>query len=383
MTDPTLLEQALDVLVGTSSASGTEAGLAEELAAFARGRGLEASVLPVGPGRASVLATRDHGPGPHVVLSGHVDTLPLPESPKGAPSPGRQGDRYIGAEVNNMKGAVAGMLAAMVALADDPTPGRVTLLAAASECDTIGLGTVSAIPELGHVDAAINGEPTDLEVLQGHAGVARIRLRACGRSAHISQVGLGRNAIGDLVAVLAGLSQATLGAEEHPQFPGLPLVNMGVVHGGIAPSMLAAEATADLDIRWHPGMTFDGIVAALEAHVDAAGLGATVSIEPHEPPEFFQPGPYLLDPDWPVVDAVRDAHAAVSGRPCAVRFAVPQVYYGSDAPHLVAAGIPTVIYGPGKAEDINRPAESIAWQDVVDAADVYEAACRSLLLNTA
>ncbi len=50
---------------------------------------------------------------------------------------------------------------------------------------------------------------------------------------------------------------------------------------------------------------------------------------------------------------------------------IPQVFFGTDASHLLRAGIPTVIYGPGKVDDINQPDESIAVADFLTAAKVY------------
>jgi acetylornithine deacetylase/succinyl-diaminopimelate desuccinylase-like protein len=49
----------------------------------------------------------------------------------------------------------------------------------------------------------------------------------------------------------------------------------------------------------------------------------------------------------------------------------PQVFFGTDASHLLAAGIPTAIYGPGRVADINAVEESIAVEDVLHAARVY------------
>ena len=73
----------------------------------------------------------------------------------------------------------------------------------------------------------------------------------------------------------------------------------------------------------------------------------------------------------PVVEAVAESHAAIMGRPAKVGTLFPQVFYGTDASHLLHAGIPTVIYGPGKVADINVPNESMAIADFLAAARVY------------
>lgn len=381
MVDEQLLERTLDFLVSQDSPSGTEAVLAEGFAAYAQRYGLTGRTHAVGDGRASCLITSSNGVGRHVVLSGHIDTLPLPVDEVGRR--GRVDERYFGPEVNNMKAAVAAMFAAQVAVVSDGLPGRITLLAAASECDTIGLGTVQALEQLGHVDGAINGEPTDLGILAGHTGVARVRVVAAGAAAHVSQPGVGVNAVELLVSALTGLRAEVLGAPVDERFPGTPIVNVGVIGGGIAASLLAPQATAEIDIRYAPGMSLQAIVQAISEYLRSRVPDGSVTATPLAPPVFHQPEPYLLDPDWQISVAISRAHLAVTGKECEASFAHPQIYYGSDAPHLVAAGIPTVMYGPGKAADVNRPDEAILWRDVVQAASVYETALRSYLAETA
>lgn len=371
-----LVESALDA-IALASPSGDELAVAGSLVAWARDQGLDATTEEVGPGRRNVLVSLDHGPGPHLLFSGHLDTLPPHPTSHAV---GLREGRYYAPEVTNMKAAVAAMVAAMAGAVGAPgLRGRVTLLAASSECDTIGLGTTHALSRGLTADLAVNGEPTDLVVLAGHAGVARFRIEAAGVSAHISQVGMGRNAVEGLVRALHGLDAGALGAEPDADFPGLPLLNIGVVEGGIAPGMLAVQAHADLDIRWHPGMTREGIHRALEAHVEAQGMGGMVRVVSLTAPEFLQPAPYVATRSPRAVDVVRAAVSRLTGEDRAPEFLVPQIYYGSDAPHLVAAGIPTCVFGPGKAQDVNRPDESMAWPDVLRATAVYAAVVSNVL----
>jgi acetylornithine deacetylase/succinyl-diaminopimelate desuccinylase-like protein len=373
---PDALLAELLTLLAQPSVSGSEASLAVGLAAWAQNNGFASQVQHVGPGRASALVELDAGSGPHVLFSAHIDTLPPPHVPTVA---GRHGDRFYAPEVNNMKAALAAMLAAMVRLRASEIRGRVTLLAAASECDTIGLGTVAALQHGLHADAAINGEPTDLRILLGHAGVARLRMVARGRHAHVSQVDDVDNAISHLVRALAGLDATVLGTTPSDRFPGLPVLNTGLIEGGIAASISAPTAQAHVDIRYPPGESLAGLLDAVRAHVQASGESDHVSVEALAAPEFLQPGPFVSDPGSDVVAAVAAAHANVTGHPCEQDYLFPQIYFGSDAPHLVAAGIPTCMYGPGRLEDINSKNESVRWDDVRIATEVYEQAVRRVL----
>jgi acetylornithine deacetylase len=81
-----------------------------------------------------------------------------------------------------------------------------------------------------------------------------------------------------------------------------------------------------------------------------------------------------MDAKAPVVTAVARAHKATTGSKAKVGTLVPQVFFGTDASHILAAGIPTAIYGPGRVSDINSANESMAVEDMVTAAKVYLAA---------
>jgi len=145
--------------------------------------------------------------------------------------------------------------------------------------------------------------------------------------------------------------------------------------------MLAPTAEARIDVRTVPGMTPQTVLHDLRRLVNQARdrdpkLMAEVMLS--ERPAFMQPPPFHMPKDARIVSAVAKAHLAVTARQAHVGLLVPQVFFGSDASHILAAGIPTAIYGPGKVTDISTPNESIALADVVTAAKVYLATAVSL-----
>jgi acetylornithine deacetylase len=138
--------------------------------------------------------------------------------------------------------------------------------------------------------------------------------------------------------------------------------------------MLAARAEAKIDVRTVPGMSPESVVADFQRVIDRAlaedpELSAEIVLARR--PAFCQERPFYMDRNAPVVRAVADAHASVVGRSPTVGTLVPQVFFGTDASHILAAGIPTAIYGPGKVGDINTADESMAVADMVQAAQVY------------
>jgi acetylornithine deacetylase len=369
----------VESLISHHSVSGKEDGISRWTAGELRRLGLDVVEQEVLPGRANVIATLDSGrPGPTLLFNGHLDTLPVQPGWSQDPfQPRRVGDRLVGAEINNMKAAVGGMIGCLAAMSQDKDAmsGRVVLSAVIGECDALGLGTTHMLRQGFNADMAINGEPTDLNVMTAHSGVSQLRLTVQGRSVHVCQRAEGRNAIEDLVAILAALDEKALRFTPHRDFPGLPTMNVGVVRGGGMASMLAEKAEAMIDVRTVPGMTPEGVRADLERAIGAIknrdGQKIDAKIELLGAPQFCQQLPYHVTAEVPVVEAVAQSHAAVLGRPARVGSLFPQVFYGTDASHLLHAGIPTVIYGPGKVADINVPDESMAIADFLAAARVY------------
>ena len=107
-------------------------------------------------------------------------------------------------------------------------------------------------------------------------------------------------------------------------------------------------------------------------------LAPGVRVQLRARPEFCQQHPFTVSPDQPVVQAVAGAHGALFGAAPRIGPLSPQVFFGTDASHISHAGIPTVIYGPGKVSEINVADESMAEADLIAAACVYAQAAAQL-----
>ncbi|MFO0997843.1 MAG: M20 family metallopeptidase [Alphaproteobacteria bacterium] len=370
--------QVVERLVSIPSVSGSEDALSTFVADELARLGLGVTVQEVLPGRRNVLGLLDTGRvGPTLMFNGHFDTLPIPAGWSADPfTPRRVGGRLIGAEINNMKAAVGAMIGCMAALRDHRSrlKGRILFAGVIGECDALGLGATHMLRQGVSADCAINGEPTDLKVMTSHSGVTQLRLLVEGRSAHVSARESGVNAIEKMMRLLAALDEHALRFTAHPNFPGLPTLNVGTVRGGELPSMLASSCEAEIDVRTVPGMTPESVKADIEAviaRLSAVDSQVTARVELFQPPKFVQERPFHVPVDEPIVRTVAAAHARLVGQPPEVGTLFPQVFYGTDSSHLLHAGIPTAIYGPGKVEDIHVPDEGIAIADIKTAAAVY------------
>jgi len=366
-----ILRNALELLTATRSVSGAEGLLAEQLAEFTRENGLLATTTYIAPGRPNVIIEWSRGSGPTLLFSAHLDMLKPPSQRPWAPF--LQDGNFFGEGVNNMKAALAAMIAASVDIRDTTAvSGRVVILAAMGEIDTLGRGTVAALDSGLRADAAINGEPTDLRVLLRHAGVARFVIAIRGRSAHVTQREQGHNAIPALAQALSSLDESVFTEPGSPEFEDIPMLNIGIIRGGRASSMLAERAIAEVDVRWSPGMSTATIRRDIARHChDVIGEDFGLSVTQVGRPKFYSPPPLDNAAGSQIVQAVVSAHREVVGSMPLVGSWSPIVRYGSDAPHLVTAGIPTCVYGPGRAMDINAVQERIPFGDVTTAAAVY------------
>src|SRR5437773_2571561 len=168
----------LERLVRIPSQTGSEQAAAEALAGWCREAGLDVSMQEVEPGRPNVLATWRAGRGPHLLLTGHIDTVPVGEGwtrdPHGSEI---AGGRLYGRGACDMKGGLAAMLGAIVALRErgELAAGDVTLAAAVGE-EEDSAGTRAMAKRGIEVDRRLNpGESAEQVVEELQGAIARVK----------------------------------------------------------------------------------------------------------------------------------------------------------------------------------------------------------------
>ena len=264
-----------------------------------------------------------------------------------------------------MKGGVAAMAATVEAAVKTELPGDLVLHAVMCH-DTNGLGTKFALadgqPWSGY---GICGEPTDLRIQTAHGGAVKFRAELRGRTAHISRVEEGADALRAAVAALGELHGLSLCFEEEPRLAGLPRALIGQLEAGDAPGAVASRATIHGDVRTVPGMTPQSVCSDVEAALSAAcpeGVGYSVRPLEHQ-------RPFLGAEDGPLIDALSRAHEHVHGAPPAHVSGLPTTAFVTDAADMAAFGITSVVYGPCDWHYI--PDESVPVADLVAAARTY------------
>src|ERR1700693_1359575 len=112
---PGSAQSILEQLVRIPSPTGDEQAVAQAFALLCKTAGLEVEIQDVEPGRPNVIARWTVGRGPRLLLTGHLDTVPVGEGwsrdPFGAEV---GGGRVYGRGACDMKGGLAAMLGAII-----------------------------------------------------------------------------------------------------------------------------------------------------------------------------------------------------------------------------------------------------------------------------
>jgi acetylornithine deacetylase len=258
----------------------------------------------------------------------------------GPHSPRVDGDRLYGRGAYDMKAGVAAALIACLEASEMGLAGDVVVAAVADE-EHASLGVQEALRAVD-ADAAIVTEPTELELVVAHKGFVWAEVEVTGRAAHGSRPHLGVDAIVKAGPVLTALGalDAALGERTHPLL-GRGSVHASLIEGGVELSSYPARCVVGLERRTLPGETAADVQAELGALLD--GCRAADADLVAEQRTLLVREPFEVAADADVVAAVSAAAAGVLGRPPTIGGAS----YWADAAFIAAAGIPTVMFGPG------------------------------------
>ncbi len=353
-------------LVRIPSPSGEEGEVAEFLRS-ALGEFAEVEAGPCG----AVVAQIARGPGPVVMLCGHMDTVPAgdesawEEPPFGA----KVVDGVLfGRGVVDMKGAIAAQLTAAASVARE-VQGTLFLVYVPHEEIAEGVVLAKVLDRWAKPDVVVLGEPTDLRLGIGHRGRVVIRLEARGKAAHAAMPELGENAIEKLVEAMPFAWAAP------------PVEDPVLGRGSVTPVALATDFAgpvvpsrcwALLDRRIGRGETPQSVLVEYE------GLGVEAKVEAEEirlytgeklQVRFFFPA-WWMDPEHPWVAR---AWEALGTPPLRVwRFSTDGVE------SCGRRGLPTVGFGPGDETLAHQANERLATADLVKAVEGYKRLLRGL-----
>jgi acetylornithine deacetylase len=222
-------------LVALETPTGSEGPATDLLDGTLRRAGYRTVRQPVSPGRDNLLAFREP---PALVFSTHVDCVPpyLPLS--------EDAESIHGRGSCDAKGLAAAMVAAAERLAAGGELRIGLLFLVGEENGSDGARLAAGLEPRGRF--LVNGEPTENRLSIGQKGSLRVDLRATGRAAHSAYPDEGQSAVAALLDTIERIRRMPL-----PRDPllGSSTLNVGLIEGGVAPNVLAPEASAQILIR--------------------------------------------------------------------------------------------------------------------------------------
>jgi len=212
------------------------------------------------------------------------------------------------------------------------------------------------------------GEATAGDLVLAHNGSLRPRLKVAGRSAHTSRPEEGINAIEKAVPIVlaVGRLHSELRDRTHP-LTGSASASVSMIRGGDQPNMIPDTCTLVLDRRMIPGESQEQALRELESFLDdlmSCDPDLRVSIDELVPTTG---GPAEISASEQVVVLLQEAIRGEYGREPRLR----GMGGACDMVHMLSAGIPTAVYGPGDPSLAHKPNEHIAVGELLRGARVY------------
>ncbi len=218
------------------------------------------------------------------------------------------------------------------------------------------------------VDFAVVGEPTGLNVSLGHRGVAAYRVEVKGKACHAAVAERGVNAIYLVSEIVRRIEQKSgeLGAIKDPDL-GSPAFSVGKIQGGLSPNVVPESCMFEIDVRTLPHFPLEEMRAILEKAIEEVRKERNLEFEytltqsiPHLPPS-------KVSRELQIVDLLSRSIAEIPGEiPTFSPFPA-----SCEASFLVEAGIPALIFGPGKIEEAHSANEFVSITDIVAAGRIY------------
>jgi len=327
-------------------------------------------------------------PGSTILLDGHCDTVGVAPGVTWTHDPfgGEVESGFIyGRGTADMKGALAAMIYVAAGLDRARLRGRVVVSATVMEENLEG-AALKDVMDAVSPDFVVIGEATDLKLNRGGRGRAEIHLETIGRPSHSSTPHLGRNAVHDMLRVVAAVERLPMQSDS---FLGPAIMALTDIISDPYPaySVIPSRCRVTYDRRLLPGEMVAGVLGDLRGLRDLEGLTidlrATIAQGEHTTytgavlrgPKFLPA--FLFPEDHPFVQtAARGLRSAgLDPQMGAYRFCTNAAYSAG------MAGVPTIGFGPGREEDAHVVDERVAVADVVAAERGYRGIIEAALAH--
>ena len=270
-------------LVGIPSISGNEAAIACFVEETARQWGLDVVRNESGVR----IEIRGWGTGPTIALVSHLDVVPPGSGWTHDPfTPVIEGSRLYGRGSGDAKASVAAMLYAARDIMDRGRmdAGRLLLIFGYGE-ETTNTTMASAVDDAGEIDAAVIGEPTNLDFAVAQRGLMMVDLVAEGDQQHAGYAAEDGSFTNAAVALARDLLQleGLFTSRAHPLL-GRATATPTMLEAGVSRNVTPPVARAVLDVRSTPDWTHDELAEQLRSTLASDVIVTSRRLVPCETP---------------------------------------------------------------------------------------------------
>jgi acetylornithine deacetylase len=302
-----------------------------------------------------------------IVLSGHTDVVPV-DGQDWSSDPFVLTAR-VGLLFGRGSADMKGFLAVCLALVPEflKLNLRVPLHLAFSCDEEVGCKGVRPLVDFlrNHAkkpSAAIIGEPTSMQVVNGHKSAVRYSTEVTGHESHSALTDRGVNAImvaGEIIHEMNAIREdlIAIGDPTNRYDPPYSTIHIGVISGGTANNIVPKTCSFNWETRLLPGAdeTFvpkrlNALARKLEPAMKAVSRDAGINIESAN--------------SVPGLAAEKDSPAERLALHCTHSNSTHTVSYCTEAGLFQQAGISAVVCGPGSIEQAHKPDEFIAVSEL-------------------
>ncbi|MCQ6278814.1 acetylornithine deacetylase [Bacillus sp. EB600] len=324
-----------------------------------------------------------------LIVNGHVDVAEVGNDNEWDSSPFKTWikDPYVyGRGVADMKGGIAASLIAIKILKELGIPLHGDLQFQSVIGEEVGEAGTLACTERGYTaDYAVVVDTSDLHI-QGQGGVitgwiiveSKETYHDGIRSKMIHAGGgvQGASAIEKMMKVISGLQELERHwavTKSYEGFaPGVNTINPAVIEGGRHAAFIADRCALWITVHFYPDEDYEEVTKEIEQHIQAVA-----SADPwlkDNPPQFVWGGKSMIedrgeifpsleiDPEHPGTSCLANIYQSLLSEKTQIGMSSTV----TDAGWLGRAGIPTVIFGPGKLEDAHAVNEKVEIQQLLD-----------------
>jgi acetylornithine deacetylase/succinyl-diaminopimelate desuccinylase family protein len=360
------------VQIPTENPPGNEKAAAQFLKPLLAKMDFRTKILLSPKGRWNIVAEKRWGKGGRtLIFNGHLDVVPAgnPSQWNYPPFDGRLSKgRIYGRGASDMKSGIASFIHALSMIDRSkirPRRGAVALHLVSDE-ESHGRQGMRFLTQGQGIrgDAALVGEPTDLQPVIAQKGALWLRMSTLGKSAHGSRPDLGVNAVEKMMKLMERLNSVPL-EKEHPLL-GKPTLSIGTIQGGTKINIVPDRCEIEVDRRMLPGEDKEEVLKEMREILDSLRSQDPLLQYRMEEIDFAEPSE--VNSEEEIVNVAADAIQEVTGRKPSLRafsgFTDSRFYINQ-------CHIPTLVFGPGQTDQSHTTDESVEVEALIQAARIY------------